>query len=187
MQGHRRQHSGEGHRRQGSGDQDGKGKWLASGSAWFQQAKRRVAQAAKETTTALQARLEDIDSRLTKGASPAPEQCGPSSTVWGPDPTGSSLHALPCTAAWDLPSSCNLYKPALGLRARICRSGALLLPTGHKEHLTRLALSPGACRRPAAQPQRRLRCPSLLPPVGRAHHADAPRPGGQHHGGLGGA
>ena len=68
LQGHRRQDSGEGHRRQGSGDPEGKGKWLASGSAWFQQAKRRVAQAAKETTTAIQAKIEDIDSRLTKGA-----------------------------------------------------------------------------------------------------------------------
>ena len=58
----------QGHRRQGSGEEGKSSKWLSSGSSWFQQAKRRVAQAAKETSTALKAGLEDIDARLTKGA-----------------------------------------------------------------------------------------------------------------------
>ena len=44
-------------------------KWLASGKSWFGKASKRIAAVAKETTTVIQARLEEIDPRfMPRGA-----------------------------------------------------------------------------------------------------------------------
>ncbi len=39
-------------------------KWIASGKSWFGKASKRIAAVAKETTTVIQARLEEIDPRF---------------------------------------------------------------------------------------------------------------------------